>query len=309
MPVHNPPRTTAPQPDQHAEHPVEPDVLLRPLPAPGTPDCGLTRAERAEQTSALLDATQRCDDPELSARLRERVVLINRGVAEAVAGRYRNRGIPMDDLHQVAYEGLTKAVMRFDPALRNDLLTYAVPTIRGELQRYFRDQGWTVRPPRRVQETQWQVNQVLDRLCHELGREPTPQEICAELDITMTDYQETLAAFGCFQPTSLDQPVAAESSASMGDLLPAEDVDTGASEARVALAPVVRRLPERDRRILYLRFFEDLTQEEIGQDLGVTQMQVSRLLSRILGNLRDELTDDDAASLDAHLAESAQIHA
>jgi RNA polymerase sigma-B factor len=107
----------------------------------------------------------------------------------------------------------------------------------------------------------------------------------------MEDYQETLAAFGCFQPTSLDQPVATESTASMGDLLPADDVDTGASEARVTLAPVVRRLPERDRRILYLRFFQDLTQEEIGQDLGVTQMQVSRLLTRILGTLRTELAE------------------
>ena len=265
--------------------------LLSPLPSPGAPDCGLTRTERAEQTAALLDAAHRCSDPERAARLRERVVLINRGVAEAVAGRYRNRGIALDDLHQVAYEGLTKAVMRFDPTMRNDLLTYAVPTIRGELQRYFRDQGWTVRPPRRVQETQWQVNQVLDRLCHELGREPTPEEVCEDLGISIQDYQETMAAFGCFQPTSLDQPVAAESTASMGDLLPADDVDTSASEARVTLAPVVRRLPERDRRILYLRFFEDLTQEEIGQNLGVTQMQVSRLLTRILGTLRTELAE------------------
>ncbi|GAA1154335.1 SigB/SigF/SigG family RNA polymerase sigma factor [Nocardioides aquiterrae] len=252
-------------------------------------DCGLSRVERADQTRALLQQVAETDDPELAAELRERVVVINRGVAEAVAARYRQRGVPVEDLHQVAFEGLTKAVMRFDPELRNDLLTYAVPTIRGELQRYFRDHGWTVRPPRRIQETQWLVNQAVERLTQQLEREPSAVEIAAELDISLDEYRETVAAFGCFQPTSLDQPATADSLASMGDLLPDEDHDTDASEARVTLAPVVRRLPERDRRILYLRFFEDRTQEEIGQDLGVTQMQVSRLLSRILGTLREEL--------------------
>lgn len=252
-------------------------------------DCGLTRAERAEQTRDLLEEVARTNDPEHAAELRERVVVINRGVAEAVAARYRQRGVALDDLHQVAFEGLTKAVMRFDPEQRNDLLTYAVPTIRGELQRHFRDHGWTVRPPRRIQETQWLVGQAVERLTQELEREPTAAEVAAELDIPVDEYRETVAAFGCFQPTSLDQPAGADSAASMGDLIAAEDDDTGASEARVTLAPVVRRLPERDRRILYLRFFEDRTQEEIGRDLGVTQMQVSRLLGRILGTLREEL--------------------
>jgi RNA polymerase sigma-B factor len=259
--------------------------------ASADPDCGLSRAERAEQTSALLREASETTDAARAAELRERVVVINRGVADAVASRYRNRGVPIDDLRQVAYEGLTKAVMRFDPALRNDLLTYAVPTIRGELQRYFRDQGWTVRPPRRIQETQWLVNQTADRLSQQLEREPEPAEIAGELDLSLDEYRETVAAFGCFQPASLDQPAAGDSVASVGDLLAAEDQDSAASEARVTLAPVVRRLSERDRRILYLRFFEDRTQEEIGQDLGVTQMQVSRLLSRILGTLREEIQE------------------
>lgn len=258
-------------------------------PAPADSDCGLTRAERSEQTAGLLQAAHECADEEHTAELLERAVVINRGVAEAVAARYRNRGVAQDDLHQVAYEGLTKAVMRFDPTLRNDLLTYAVPTIRGEIQRYFRDQGWTVRPPRRVQENQWQLNQATESLEHQLGREPRGEEVAAALDIPVEEYRETVAAFGCFQPASLDQPTSDESASSIGDLLADEDHDADACEARVTLAPVVRRLPERDRRILYLRFFEDLTQEEIGEDLGVTQMQVSRLLSRILATLRDEL--------------------
>jgi RNA polymerase sigma-B factor len=252
---------------------------------------GLNRPERAEQTARLLDAAQHTTDPEERDEALGRVVVINRGVAEAVAARFRNRGVPQDDLRQVAYEGLTKAVYRFDPELRNDLLTYAVPTIRGELQRYFRDQGWTVRPPRRIQELQWRVNQVIEQLTQERGHEPSEEEIAEELGTTVEEYREAASAFGCFQPASLDQPVGRESETSIGELITGEDIEGSATEARMMLAPVVRRLPERHRRILYLRFFEDLTQEEIGRDLGVTQMQVSRLLTRILDDLRHELQE------------------
>lgn len=257
---------------------------------PHAADSGLTRAERAKQTSSLLEEAHHADDAR-RADLLDRVVLINRGVAEAVATRYRNRGVPLDDLHQVAYEGLTKAVRRFDPEQRKDLLTYAVPTIRGELQRYFRDIGWTIRPPRRVQETQWQVNRTVERLGHELGREPTAEEVADELGLDIDEYHEAAAAYGCFQVASLDQPAGDGSPTVVGDLLADDDRDSAASEARVTLAPVVRRLSDRDRRILHLRYFEDLTQEEIGSDLGVTQMQVSRLLTRILGTLREELQE------------------
>lgn len=269
-----------------------PPDRLDPSPNPTRdPDCGLTRPERAEHTARLLDEAQHSDDAGEREEVLGRVIVINRGVAEAVAARFRNRGIPQEDLRQVAYEGLTKAVHRFDPELRNDLLTYAVPTIRGELQRYFRDQGWTVRPPRRIQELQWRVNQVIERLTQERGREPSEDEIAAELDTTVEEYRDAASAFGCFQPASLDQPVGHEGETPVGELIAGADADGPATEARMLLAPVVRRLPERHRRILYLRFFEDLTQEEIGRDLGVTQMQVSRLLSRILGDLRDELKE------------------
>lgn len=266
-------------------------TLLRPLADDEvqSSDCGLSRAERAEQTAALLQAAHDATDPDEAEQLRSRVILINRGVAEAVARRYRHRGIAQDDLNQVAYEGLTKAVARFDPTLRNDLLTFAVPTIRGELQRYFRDQGWTVRPPRRVQEVQGHAHAAIRDLEQSLGREPSDAEVADELGITVDQYDEALAALGCFRPTSLDLPVGADSG-TLGDLLPDDDGEGHeASDARVILAPVVRRLSERDRRILFLRFFEDRTQAEIGDDLGVTQMQVSRLLSRILDDLRDHL--------------------
>jgi RNA polymerase sigma-B factor len=256
-------------------------------------DCGLTRTERADQTETLLRQAHDTDDPAFAEECRARAVLINRGVAEAVARRYRERGLPQEDLNQVAYEGLTKAVSRFDPDLRNDLLTFAVPTIRGELQRYFRDQGWTVRPPRRIQDLQGHAHAVVQRLEQALGREPTDAEIADGLDTTTEEYAEAMAAVGCFRPTSLDLPVGAET-ATLGDLLPDPHDTRDASDARAVLAPVVRRLAPRDRRILYLRYFEDLTQAEIGDDLGVTQMQVSRLLSRILDDLRHDLDEEGA---------------
>ncbi|WP_164477960.1 sigma-70 family RNA polymerase sigma factor [Nocardioides pantholopis] len=264
------------------------DPTRRPA-GPRSGDRGLSRKERSSRTTHLLALAAIAEDAATRTRILEEVVLVNRGVAEAVASRYRGRGIAQDDLVQVAYEGLTKAVMRFDAGLRNDLLTYAVPTIRGELQRHFRDQGWTVRPPRRIQELQWRVNRGIEELAHDLGRDPTELEILAHLRINHDEYREAVEAFGCFQPTSLDTPVTHESPTTLGELVADEDRAREASEARVTLAPVVRSLSERDRRILYLRFFEDRTQEEIGADLGVTQMQVSRLLTRILKNLREQV--------------------
>lgn len=256
-------------------------------------DRGLTRAQRSERTAALLAAAAATEDTAEARTILDEVIVINRGVAESVASRYYDRGVDREDLRQVAYEGLTKAVRRFDPATRNDLLTFAVPTIRGELLRYFRDRGWTVRPPRRIQELQWRVNQAIESLEGELGRTPATAEVVERLGITEDEYREACEAFGSFQPASLDQPVASDSPTSIGELIPDTDGAVAASEARLTLAPVVRRLSERDRRVLHLRFFDDLTQEEIGQDLGVTQMQVSRLLSRILATLRSEITEDD----------------
>ncbi|MDP2775538.1 MAG: sigma-70 family RNA polymerase sigma factor, partial [Nocardioides sp.] len=140
-------------------------------------DRGLTRAERSERTASLLEAAAATSDPTETRALLDEVIVINRGVAESVASRYYDRGVDRDDLRQVAYEGLTKAVRRFDPGTRNDLLTFAVPTIRGELLRYFRDRGWTVRPPRRIQDLQWRVNQTIETLEGELGHSPSTAEI------------------------------------------------------------------------------------------------------------------------------------
>jgi RNA polymerase sigma-B factor len=244
---------------------------------------------RAHLTAALLERAHGEPSPTHRRLLFDQVVLVNRPVADGVARRYRNRGIAQEDLQQVAYEGLTKAVLRFDPTLADDLLTYAVPTIRGELQRCFRDQGWSVRPPRRVQELQCCIVQSADGLAQRLGREPRSIEVMAELGIPASAYHEALTAFGCKHATSLDRSVGVGEPGPLSNVVADDDREVAAAEARLILAPVVRALTAREREIVYLRFFEDLTQQEIGARIGVTQMQVSRLLSQILARMRAQV--------------------
>ncbi|WP_134768688.1 sigma-70 family RNA polymerase sigma factor [Nocardioides sp. 1609] len=254
-----------------------------------TPDHGLSRAGRSELTDDLLTRAHATGDPAERERLLDDVVVANLRVAHAVAARYRGRGVPIEDLEQAASEGLVKAVHRFDPTQRHDLLSYAVPTIRGEVLHYFRNHSWTLRPPRRVQELQWRISRTDDDLGARLGREPTVAEVCDALEITLAEHDEAVAAFGCFQPTSLDQQIGGTDQLTLGESL-ADDTDhRDAAEARTLLGPVVSRLSERDRRVLYLRFFEDQTQQEIGEELGVPQMQVSRWLGRICRDLRTQL--------------------
>ena len=264
------------------EKPVTTDVLTIDDPTRDVTD-------RAELTARLLVRARNETSPIRRRRLLDHVVLLNRSVAEGVALRFRDRRVPEEDLHQVAYEGLTKAVLRFDPDLSDDLLTYAVPMIRGELQRYLRDQGWTVRPPRRIQQMQRLIVDCARDLAQQLGREPRDTEVAESMGVDWYDYQEAVTAFGCKRATSLDQPLAPEAATSLGSAVAVEDGDVEAAEARIVLAPVLRSLADRDREILYLRFFEDLTQREIGERLGVTQMQVSRLLSQILSRMRAEV--------------------
>ena len=249
-----------------------------------------SRAERSRLTHELLLDAYATEDEIERGRLLEEVVLLNRGVAEAVAGRYRNRGIATEDLEQTAYEGLVKAVRKFDPTVRPDLLTYAVPTIRGELQRHFRDHGWTVRPPRRIQEMQWRISRGVESLAQELGRDPSDEELSTHLSCGLEELREALAAFGTFTPASLDRPLAGQELLTIADTLAVtDDSETDQVEAVRLLSQSLPHLSERDRELLRLRFYEDLTQSEIGVRLGITQMQVSRLLARILRDLRAHL--------------------
>ena len=181
------------------------------------------------------------------------------------------------------------AVNRFDSSQADDLLTFAVPTIRGTVIRYFRDHGWAVRPPRRVQQLQGQLIRVEDDLRPVLGRDPTPNEVARQLGVERSELDRAAVAFGSFRLTSLDQAVSEHGETALGDLVATERDDIAPVEARTVLTPLLRGLSDRDRRIVYLRFFEDRTQAEIGLELGVTQMQVSRLLTRILRSLRSQL--------------------
>jgi RNA polymerase sigma-B factor len=245
--------------------------------------------DRSEITARLLDRIAETDDELEQKRLRDEVVVLNMGVARAIATRYRERGIAMEDLMQAAYVGLVKAVQGFDGSFNRDFLSYAVPTVTGEIKRYFRDYGWTVRPPRRVQELQAQISRVSSELSQTLHRSPRPSEVAQFLGIEEESVIEALAADGCFTPASLDVPVGESGNTSLGELLGEDDTDLARAEARILLAPAVRALAPRDRRILELRFFHGWTQEQIAGDIGVTQMQVSRLLARILADLRAEI--------------------
>lgn len=257
------------------------------LPSSSSDARTVERTRRRVRTAALIDRARGAIDDDRDALLNQ-VVIENRGVAEAVAAHFRDRGVPLEDLHQTAYEGLLKAVRRFDPDASDDLLTFAVPTIRGEIQRYFRDHGWSVRPPRRVQRLRGEIRVVTEDLRNELGREARPQEVVARLGIDRAAYAEAMRADGAQHATSLDQPTAADSTTVLGDLLTA-DPSAEPNEDRVVVAGLLRTLTERERLIVRLRFVDDLTQTEIGERVGVTQMQVSRLLSGILSRLRDEL--------------------
>lgn len=245
------------------------------------------REERDRRTAELVEELRDAGSPTRREQLREELITVNMPVALLLSRRYRNRGETDDDLEQVALMGLTQAANRFDPAVTTSFHGYCVPTILGELRRHFRDRGWVVRPPRSLQELQQQVLATQARLTTALDRTPTAVEIATELGREVGDVEEALGLRSCYSPASLDKPVGHEGdSASLGELLPGTDGEHHAAEARVALAPALRHLAERDRRVIRLRFVDGLTQREIAEDIGVTQMQVSRVLARIFEDMR-----------------------
>lgn len=257
---------------------------------------GLPREQRRKLTASLLQRASQASTPQERKRLLDDVVLANVCVARSIASRYRSRGIAIEDLEQVANAALVRVVHKFDGERDCNFLAYAVPCIRGEVRRYFRDNGWVVRPPRRIQALQSRVIDERERLSCAGRRAPRDAEIAAALGVPEDDVTEALRAEGCFIPTSLDAPVGGDSTPGLGELLrDPNDDDGSAAEARVILRPVVRRLSERDRRLLRMRFFDELTQQEIAEEFGVTQTQVSRLLTRIMGDLRGSLGDEAGA--------------
>jgi RNA polymerase sigma-B factor len=248
------------------------------------------REERRQRTSTLFQRRSETHDPAERAALDDELVHLNLRMAKDATRRFRDRGVPDEDIEQVAYLGLVKAVQGFDPERGHDFLSFAIPTIRGEVRRYFRDHGWAVRPTRSIQETQGKITACESELQQLLGRAPRPSEIADHLGLELDLVIEALGAVGCFSPVSLDAPVHDDGAEStIGSTLPFDDTGFDLAEARVLLRPVLAKLTDRERRIVELRFFEEKTQAEIGAEIGVTQMQVSRLLAKILKRLRDEL--------------------
>jgi len=224
--------------------------------------------------------------------LRDDLVTAHMGLAEYLARRFTNRGEPLDDLVQVAALGLLKAVDRFDPDRGLEFSTYATPTIVGELKRHFRDKGWAVRVPRRVQELHLRLGSVVSILSQELGRSPTIGEIAHAAAVSEEEVLEAIEAGHAYRFTSLDAPSGNDDEMSLSTELGAEDQGLIDSEHRVTLSPLIAQFPPRERTILHLRFFEGLTQSEIAARLGISQMHVSRLLARALAQLRTQAEDD-----------------
>jgi RNA polymerase sigma-B factor len=254
----------------------------------------VARVGRDARTDELIELLRLCTDEDERDRLQQELVMTNMPVARAIASRYRHRGIPSEDLEQVAYLGLARAAQRFDPAAGHAFLSFCVPTVTGEVRRHFRDNGWMVRPPRRLQELQQRVTRAQSELTFQLGRSPAAREIAEHLEVEIDQVLEAIDGRGAFTPASLDL-VVGDGEATLGDLLGSGSSDSSGSseslsvEARVMLGPAVRRLGERDRLILQRRFFDGRPQREIADELGVTQMQVSRLLTRIFRELREAL--------------------
>jgi RNA polymerase sigma-B factor len=240
----------------------------------------MEQAER-EEVNALFD---RRDEPGIRDTLVERYL----HMAESLARRYQHSGQALDDLVQVASIGLLKAIDRFDAEFGVNFESYAIPTILGELKRYHRDQGWSVRMPRRLQELTLQIKDAVPVLSQELGRSPSIAEIAGHAQLTEEEVLEAMDAQDAYASISLDAPVDEESEGStLVDRIAIFDGDFDIAEEWVQFEPHLRALPQRERQIIVLRFFRDWTQSQIAEELGISQMHVSRLLSQTLQKLRD----------------------
>ena len=227
------------------------------------------------------------------ARLRDRAIEAWLPLARHLANRYANRGEPRDDLYQVAVVGLIKAADRFETDRGVDFAGFAIPTIVGELKRHFRDKTWSVRVPRRLQELRLAITGANNTLSHTLGRAPTVTDIATYLKISEDEVIEGLEGARAYNSTSLSTPIS-ESGTELGETLGSEDTGFAEAEARIALGPALATLDEREQRIVSLRFYGNLTQQQIAEQIGVSQMHVSRLLTKALAKLRRNLDPADA---------------
>jgi RNA polymerase sigma-B factor len=222
--------------------------------------------------------------------LRDQLVTGYLPVAQHTARRFANRGEPIDDLVQVATVGLIHAIDRFSAERGADFFSFAVPTISGEVRRHFRDLGWSMRVPRRLKDLHVSINAAVSQLSQDLGRAPKPSEIAQHLDVPVADVLEGLEASEAYRSSSLDEMLSSEQgSATVGELVGEADAELNRVEFRQTLRPLLADLAERERTIVMLRFFGNLTQTQIADKVGISQMHVSRLLAQTLDRLRERL--------------------
>jgi RNA polymerase sigma-B factor len=226
--------------------------------------------------------------------LRDSLVSLHLPLVEHLARRFRNRGEPLDDLVQVGIIGLIKAVDRFDLARGVEFSTYATPTVVGEIKRHFRDKGWAIRPPRRLQELRITLSSATEDLSHALGRSPTVAELSEHLGVSEEEVLEGLETTNAYTTLSLDAGTDAQDGGLVVlDTIGVDDAGIEDVEYRESLRPLLDRLPPRQRQVVLLRFVKGMTQSQIAAEVGVSQMHVSRLLAKALAELREGLLDND----------------
>ncbi len=224
---------------------------------------------------------------------RDELVRSHMGLAHHLARRFTGRGESLEDLTQVAYLALVKAADRFDESRGAEFATFATPTVLGEIKRHFRDKGWAVRVPRQLQELRIALTKSVEELTHELHRSPTVSELAERLSVSEDDVIQGLECGRAYSTLSIDPLIDPDDdSAPLAAVVGSVDPAFALVEDRHALRPLMAELPERERRLLEMRFFENMTQTEIADKLEISQMHVSRLLTRTLGQLRDQLLED-----------------
>jgi RNA polymerase sigma-B factor len=253
------------------------------------------RREAAREQNALLFGRFHDDAVPEVARLeaRDGLVSLHLPLVEHCARRFRNRGEPFEDLVQVGTIGLIKSIDRFEVDRGVEFSTYATPTIIGEIKRHFRDKGWAIRVPRRLQELRMQIGSATAELTQALGRSPTPRELAEALDCSVEDVIEGIESSNAYSTLSLDatDDSSDDGGVSMLDMMGLDDEELEHIEIRESIKPLLEALSSREKRILLLRFFKNKTQSEIAAEIGVSQMHVSRLLSRTLDQLRTSLQE------------------
>ncbi len=246
-----------------------------------------TDAQRQHEHAMWAALEQMAPDDPRRGVLRDELITMHLPLVHHLARRYRDRGEDMDDLVQVGTVGLIKAIDGFDPSRGLELSTYATPTILGEIKRHFRDRTWALHVPRRLQVLQAQVTECSDRLTLELHRAPTVRELAAALEVSEADILDALDARTAYAADSLHGTPDDDSIPSALSTLGSMDEGFESIDDRETLRPLIEALPDRERAILQMRFFQGMSQSQIAEALGISQMHVSRLLARTLASLRD----------------------